>query len=82
MLQRANDDLKTHTEKHQDEMEEWKTTCDRLSSNLGRKDSQVTELNDRFNEAHKQVINKDLLKDCKLRLNSSHRSKFPQLIYS
>lgn len=55
MLQRANDDLKTHTEKHQDEMEEWKTTCDRLSSNLGRKDSQVTELNDRFNEAHKQV---------------------------
>ncbi|PIK60249.1 putative trichohyalin [Apostichopus japonicus] len=55
MLQRANDDLKTHTEKHQDEMEEWKTTCDRLSSNLGRKDSQVTELNDRFNEAHKQI---------------------------
>ncbi|KAJ8029885.1 hypothetical protein HOLleu_29401 [Holothuria leucospilota] len=55
MLQRANEDLKTNTEKHQEEMEEWKTTCDRLSSNLGRKDSEVTELNERFQEAHKQI---------------------------
>lgn len=55
MLHRANEDLKEATIKQQEETEEWKGSCDRLSSSLARKESESAALKEKLKEANEQV---------------------------
>ncbi|XP_030833022.1 trichohyalin isoform X2 [Strongylocentrotus purpuratus] len=55
MLHRANEDLKEATIKQQEETEEWKGSCDRLSSSLARKESESAVLKEKLKEANEQM---------------------------
>ncbi|XP_071479005.1 uncharacterized protein [Diadema antillarum] len=55
MLHRANEDLKDATLKQQKEEEEWKSSCDRLSSSLALKEKESISLKDKLREANEQI---------------------------
>ncbi|XP_041464987.1 myosin-11-like isoform X3 [Lytechinus variegatus] len=55
MLHRANEDLKEATLKQQEEMEEWKGSCDRLSSSVARKENESAALKEKLREASDQI---------------------------
>ena len=55
MLHRANEDLKEATLKQQEEVEEWKASCDRLSSSLARKENESASLKEKLKDANDQV---------------------------
>ncbi|XP_038076508.1 myosin-9-like isoform X2 [Patiria miniata] len=56
MLQRANDDLRDSSLQHQDEMEEWKASSERLTASLNRKDSEITALSEKLEEAQEKYV--------------------------
>ena len=55
MLQRANDEIEACSIRHQEETEEWRSSCDRLTSSAGRKDNDITMLAEQLEQAQDEV---------------------------
>ena len=56
MLQRANEEIEACTTRHQEETEEWRESCDRLSGSVSRKDNDIALLTEQLQEAQEQVM--------------------------
>ncbi|XP_022109970.1 myosin-11-like isoform X2 [Acanthaster planci] len=56
MLQRANEDLRDDSLQHQEELEEWKASSDRLTASLSRKDSEIMALAEKLEEAQEKHV--------------------------
>ena len=55
MLQRANDEIEAFSIQHQEELEEWKSSLDRLSSSGEKKDEEIMMLTEQLQHTQVQV---------------------------
>ena len=55
-LRKANDEIRGGLGKQHEDLETWKTTCDRLTASVARKETELQNLSDKCRDLENQVI--------------------------